>query len=193
MNGKENIIQRILSDADEKCRYILSEADEQIQNINKKAQSELSSDKEQLENRLVALDGERQRNTLAWAKLEVRKYILQQKQNLISSCYQKALNSLLSLDDAGTLALLGKLITKYAENNEHVRITPKDKNIVTQKFLDSFNLNLVLDDQIAQGNGGLVLLGEGYEKDLTLEKVVVYLRENTEAQVSATLFGDKND
>ena len=62
--------------------------------------------------------------------------------------------------------------------------------MVTQKFLDGFALDLKKKKKYLSAKGGVVLEGEGYDKDLTLEKLVDYVRGGTEAQVARVLFGE---
>ena len=51
-------------------------------------------------------------------------------------------------------------------------------------------MGLTLDKNSHDGRGGIILIGKGYEKNLTLETVTGYLREQTESQVATALFGD---
>lgn len=190
MNGKENIINKILADADMKCQEILSSAQEQAQQILDGARATVEAEKAQMAQKLAKISAERTRNSLATAKLEARKYKLQKMQQLISSCYQKALAQLANLSGEQRKAFVAKLLEKYAEQGETVRICSADKDVVTQSFLDGFGKNLVLGTQFVQAQGGIVLEGKNYDKDLTLEKLVAYCREETESKVAAALFGE---
>lgn len=192
MNGKENIIQRILADADSKCDYIAGEAQAKAQQIAQAAEQSAKDERNALDERIKALSAERIRNSLAGAKLAARKYRLQKKQDLISVCYDKALSALAAMPQEQVKKFLSKLICDFAEDGERVCIAKKDETVVTQSFLNEFGKNLVLDDRRIQADGGIVLVGDGYEKDLTIAKLVAYARERTEAQVSEALFGDNN-
>ncbi len=190
MNGKENIINKILADADMKCQEILSSAQENAQRISDSARVAADAEKAQFDEKLQKLSAERARNSLATAKLEARKYRLAKMQQLIYLCYQKALEKLANLSAQERKALIGKLLEKYAEKGETVRICNGDKDIVTQSFLDSFGKDLLLGKEFLQAKGGIVLENKNYDKDLTLEKLVAYCRERTESKVAAALFGD---
>ncbi len=193
MSGKENIINKILADADNKCAEILSTAESQAQEIADGAREYAENEQANVNRRLEVLREERQRNSLATAQLEARKYKLLQKQKLISACYEKALTELANLDKKQKIAFLTKLIKTYAERGETVFISSADKDVVTQKFLDGFGLDLTLGKTYIESSGGLVLSGENYDKDLSLEKIVAFAREQTEAKVASALFGDKNE
>ena len=190
MNGKENIINKILSDADDKCAKILAAAEENAARIKEQAEQSANLDKQALDARVETLTAERIRNRVATAELDARKYKLAEKQRLIALCYDKAATSLANMSAHDKIAFVTKLLNQYAENGETVRIAKVDENVITQKVLDSVNKKLKLDNKFHSDKGGVVLIGNGYEKDLTLTSVVNYLREQTEGKVASALFGE---
>ena len=189
MNGKENIINKILSDADDKCRKILEQADSQAKSILDAAEASIAKDRAELDARIQVASAERIRNSIATAELEGKKYRLNAKQRLISRCYDVAYECLLKQSDKERLALIGTLLDKYAEKGETVYVAEKDGKLVTQKYLDGFNKELKLGKRYIKADGGVVLEGDGYEKDLTLSRVIRYAREQTESRVAAALLG----
>ena len=193
MNGKENIINKILSDADAKCAKIIATAEAQAQDIIAAAEAAIAKDRADLDTRIVAASAERIRNSVATAELEGKKYRLNAKQQLISKCYEVAYQRLLKQSDQERLALIGSLLDKYAEKGETVYVAEKDGKLVTQKYLDGFDKGLKLGKRYIKADGGVVLEGVGYEKDLTLARVIAYAREQTEGKVAETLLGVKNE
>ena len=193
MNGKEKIINKILSDADTKCQGILDQANAQAQQIIAAAEASILKDKTELDARIEAATAERIRNRVATAELDGKKYRLNAKQQLINKCYDLAYQQLLKQNDKERLALIGTLLDKYAEKGETVYVTEKDAKLVTQKYLDSLNKGLKLGKKYINADGGIMLEGDGYEKDLTLSRVIAYAREQTEGKVAVALLGDKNE
>ena len=192
MNGKENIINKILSDADTKCQKILETANAQAKSIIEAAEASIANDRAELDARITATTAERIRNRVATAELDGKKYRLNAKQQLINRCYQLAYEQLLKQSDKERLALIGSLIDKYAEQGEVVYVAEKDGKLVTQKYLDGFERGLKLGKRYIAADGGIVLEGAGYEKDLTLSRVIRYAREQTEAKVAEALLGVSN-
>ncbi len=190
MNGKENIISKILSDADTACAEAIKSAENQAQSISEKALSDIDADKQALNARIDVLSEERVRNRLATAELDARKYKLNAKQKLISACYDNAYGKLKAMSNKEKEAFLTRLLKTYAEKGETVSVCKADKDVVTQKFLDGLNMNLVLGKTYIDADGGVVLAGKGYEKDLTIKSVLAYIREKTEGQVANALFGE---
>lgn len=191
MNGKENIIARILADADARAKSIVDEANARAQHAQDAARESAQADRAALEQKIVALTAERKANALSNAKLDARKYLLAGKQKLIADCYDKAKDTLLSMDATQKREFLTKLLGLYAEQGETVNYARADADIVTQQLLDGIGKGLVLG-QACDFEGGLVLCGKSYDKDLTLTKLVQYAREKTEAAVAAVLFGGDN-
>lgn len=190
MNGKENIISKILSDADEKCRQIIDSAKAQAESISQEAQAQAESEKAALTRRVSAMTAEKIANKQANAELDARKYVLAQKQKLISACYDKAYKQLVSMKGEDKAAFISRLIENFAEQGETVFACKADKDVVTQKFLDGFHKKLTLSKTYLDCDGGIVLSGEGYDKDLTLARVIAHVREKTEAAVASALFGE---
>ena len=193
MNGKENIINKILSDADTKCQKILDSAKGEAQSIVDAAEAAISRDRQELDARIAATTAERIRNRVATAELDGKKYRLNAKQQLINKCYQLAYEQLLKQSDKERLALIGSLLDKYAEQGEIVYVAQQDGKLVTQKYLDGFDKGLKLGKRYIVADGGIVLEGDGYEKDLTLGRVIRYAREQTEGRVAEALLGETHE
>ena len=193
MNGKENIINKILTESDARCAEILSAAEVSAKAIIDKAEQTIASDRVALDQRLQATAIERQRNRRATAELDGKKYTLMRKQQLISRCYELAYDKLLKLSDEDRLDLIGTLLEKHAEKGETVYVTQADAKGVTQMWLNGFDKDLKLGKKYIKADGGIVLEGDGYEKDLTLRSVVKYLREQTESKVSEMLLGEHDE
>ncbi len=189
MNGKENIINKILSDADCKCAEILTEAQSQAQEITESAKRAVEAEEKNLALRLERLSTESLRNGSASAQLSARKYKLLKKQQLVSACYEKVLTSLENMTADQKQDFIRKLLNDFAEDGETVFVADVDSKLVDQKFLNGTGKKLVLGGT-CRARGGVILQGDGYDKDLTLEKVVAYAREQTETAVAKALFGE---
>ena len=193
MNGKENIINKILADADAKCGEILSAAETQAKAILDEANETVKRDREVLQQRIDLTVAERKRNRVANAELDAKKYRLNTKQQLISRCYGLAYDRLCKLGEGDRLKLIGTLIDKYAEVGETVYVTQADAKSVTQTWLNGFDKQLKLGKKYLKADGGIVLEGEGYDKDLTLASVIRFTREQTESKVAEALIGVGNE
>lgn len=192
MNGQENIINKILSDADSRCACIVADAEKVALSTVQTAEQSVRDDSAALDKRIAAMKEERVRNARANAELDAKKYRLQIRQQLISSCYDEAYQRLAALNEEDRLDFVGGLLSRYAEEGETVYITKADSKLVTQGWLNGFEKRLKLGNRFIHADGGVVLEGNGYEKDLTLKRVVQYLREQTESEVALKL-GVRNE
>ncbi|MBR2974725.1 MAG: V-type ATP synthase subunit E [Clostridia bacterium] len=190
MNGKSKIIERILSDADSKCAEISAAAQLRAEQTVAQADSKIAQEKQALTERLQNQAQDIVKNKLANAALDARKYKLECKQNLIASCYDKALERLVKSTDAEYKKIISDLLNKFAEDGESVCIADKDADVITQRFLDGVGKDLTLSDKRINATGGVVIEGNGYDKDLTFEALVSYAKADTEATVAELLFGE---
>ena len=190
MNGKSKIIERILSDADSKCAEISAAAQLRAEQTLADAETKIAQEKQALADRLEKQSQDLVKNKLANAALDARKYKLECKQNLIASCYDKALDCLVKSTDAEYKKIISDLLNKFAEDGESVCIAQKDADVITQSFLDSVGKNLTLSAKRINAMGGIVIEGNGYDKDLTFEALVSYAKADTESTVAELLFGE---
>ncbi|MCM1043570.1 MAG: V-type ATP synthase subunit E family protein [Corallococcus sp.] len=190
MEGKSKIIARIMEDAEEKCQEISANAQQRADAIIAKAEDKIAAETHALDERISAVKSELNRTKSANAKLDARKYKLAQKQRLIETCYTEAIAKVGALSEAKYRDFLKKLIEQNAETGEKVAVSEKDAKIVTQKFLDGFGKKLTLSSCKLNSAGGLVLEGDGYDKDLTVEALISEVRNDTESVVASILFGD---
>ena len=191
MNGKENIIQRILDDAEVKCTQIVDNANKSAEQIVAQAKAVSQSDFALLQHKLEAQRNDKVNNAILQAQMESRKYALAQKQALIGQCYDKAKQSLASLSDKERGAFLRNVLTKFAEDGETVFVNANDSKLVTDKLLAETGKKLTLGKTTAGIDGGVILEGDGYVKDLSLTRLIDYARQNTEGAVAHALFGNE--
>ena len=187
MNGKENIINKILSDADERCAEIVADAERRAAQTVGAAEEAVKRDREALDGRLQAVLQEKLRNARANAQLDGRKYRLEVRQRLVTECYDEVHRRLAAMNEEDRLDFIGELLSKFAEDGEIVYVTKADSKGVTPAWLKGFDKNLTLGSKYIRAEGGVVLEGDGYEKDLTVASVVRYLREKTEGAVADAL------
>lgn len=191
MNGKENIIKRILDDAQVKCAQIVDNANKSAEKIVAKAQSDAQDDFALLQTKLQKQHADKTNNAVLQAQLESRKYVLAQKQSIIGLCYDKAKDALANLGDKERSEFLRNVLTEFAEDGEVVFVNANDVKLITEQILASTGKKLVLGNTCAEIDGGVILQGDGYVKNLSLQRLVDYARQNTEGAVAHALFGNE--
>ena len=185
MSGKDAIIEKIISDADNRASAIISEAEEKARNNEKEALKEAEEAMKKAEESYSSIVSE------AIAEADVKKYRLALKQEVLGEVYSRAERKLKELGDEKYLAFIKKLFEEYAEGGEEVVIASSDEKRVTQSFLDKElpQLKLKITGK-GDFEGGFVLTCDKYDKTVTFGNLMRQYREETEAEIAAYLFGE---
>ena len=190
MSGKEAIIEKILAQAEELCAKTLEDAEQKAASVLQRSAEQIESKKAAAEQKATEDAAEILRRRKSVADLEVRKYQLTVKQQLMDTAFRKAHQSVLEMDDKTYLQLISKLLIKYAENGETLTVGKKDAKRITQDFVDKTVKNKKITVSSLQGDfdGGFVLSGNGYDKNLTLKVLLESVRSELEPKIAAVLF-----
>ncbi len=187
MSGKEVIISKIVLSAEEKSNEILTLAKNESEQLIAKAQKIASDKLEQAENIAKQNEDETIVRRVAVARLDAQKYLLAQKSELLKSVYSSVVHNLRA-NKENYVKFLTAQIKAHAEQGDQVVISQNDVSIITQSFLNEFDLDLVLSEKVGSFLGGVILSSKAYDKDLTLESIANELRNETEIEVAKILF-----
>lgn len=118
--GKQDIIGRILSDAEAEASAMLEEAASRAESIRKNAEDAAAREREKAQKecekkRLALLEGRR-----AAARLDAQKIALSGKRRVIDVVYGRAEDRLSKLEEGASLALVSSLLERYAEKGDEV-------------------------------------------------------------------------
>jgi len=127
----------------------------------------------------------------AQARLVSSKIMLTAKQEAIDDVIAAAKSHILGLPDKDYFEFIFKLIIKHSTGGEEVVFSKRDKSRVPKDFLQKFSANklsITFSDKIHQGDGGVILEGEGYDKNLTVDVLFESVRDNIETELAELLF-----
>jgi len=136
-------------------------------------------------------DDSREKAALS-AVQEGRKQLNTEKQKLIASVFDKALETLLSLEDEQYLALLCQLTRQAASDSKggQIMLNAKDKERFGQALLTEFApMGLTLCDETANIAGGVVIRRGKIEINCALEEMIRSLSDEKSFAVASVLFG----
>ncbi len=184
------LCESILSDARAEAEKIISEAEAyreaQKSLAEKNAEEYLSAAKARAESDAQILLSRRKNAS----ELRTQKSILAAKQQIVGKVYQDAYSRLLALKKADYLAFVKKLIATFAQTGDKVIISencPIDAGeLESDEACKKFYLTV---EKTGKFDGGIILSGEKFDKDLTFSALVSDARERTEAEIAAKLFG----
>ena len=190
MNGKENIIEKIISDAREKAKNIVDTAvyDGAMREKATAEWVEKFLDGQRVILKKDCLEVEERRKTLA--ELDRRKLILKTKQDIIGEIIDGALKRLQGMPKKEYLSFIVVLLSEYAENGEQILLSC-DK-VISKADLEKeqvvIDKNLSVLNERGDFIGGIQLIGKVSDRDLSFNAILEEKKETLTAKIVAELF-----
>ena len=185
----QNIVEKILSDAQVEAQGIVANAEKRREEILSKANVVA------LERRLQA-EANAEKNAkstlekrLADARLESSKILLKEKRKAVDSVYALALQRLLSLEKEDCLALYSALLEKYAEAGDEVFLA---KNFAYEQELCALPViekcGITVSKSRIDIDGGMRLVGKLADKELSFTALLTADKDRNQAELARKLF-----
>ena len=192
MNGIDEIINKIISDAEAQANSITQSSEARIQSMRDEADEKIKTRKEDYEKQLSFYKSETERRRTTVADLDIKKELLKKKKELVLQVFESALQKLNALDKKEYLELIGKMIEQNASDGDEVIICSKDEKVITKAFVEQIakkkNITLKLSDKRGDFSGGIILSSDKLDKNLTFDVELKNIAEEYEAKISAMLF-----
>ncbi len=192
MSGKDAIIDKIRADAKDVMTGISEDANKKGMEIIHNAQNDAKvySDKQMTES--YAERDEIIRRKITVANLEVKKTLLAAKQELLKKAFDEASEAIRS-DKKGYEALLIGMM-KCAGDGDEITFSARDKSLVSDEWFLSAckkaGKKLIKNKTFGDFSGGILIAGQGSDKNFTLEVELAGVREEYEPQIAKLLFGE---
>jgi len=188
----ENLISRILSDANATADSIVSKATESAKNSIQQAQQRAMDLRQRAH---VEMEEQRKKaleSKATVAEIDAKKQVLMAKVECIDEVFALALKKLCDMDSNKQTEFVLRMIDKYATKGDVV-VLAKGNKIDKQVLLGSkafVERDLKMGDE---GNfaGGLVLCGEKFDKRLTYEELLQEERSTLQGEIFARLIKDE--
>lgn len=188
--SKEAIVEKILSDASIRAESFVSEQSERADDI-------LADVAEQCKTYIYAFKAETEKMTAdiesrakTVAELDAKKLLLATKTRLLDEVFARAVNKLATLDKAQSKKLLLGMLG-VAEDGDTVILGERQKGCLTKGDIDAFakerGIKLTLSGETGDFDG-MILRGNGVDKNLTYAVEVALLREEIETQIAKEIF-----
>lgn len=192
MAGTDAIINKILADAEEKASQIKTQSkidcDEVIANATSEAKKMMD---EVVENKQSVID-ETVKRQKAVAELDAKKIVLKAKKDAIDEAFRLAKEQLNGLSSEKYFEVVSNMISTYAEDGDVVTLSAKDKKLITKAKLDKIatakNIKLTLNKEYGDFEGGVILSGNGMDKNLTFDVELKTLRDEMETEIADMIF-----
>jgi len=194
----KDISEKIISDARIQADKIIAQAEDNANNIIKKGKKEADNIKNIISYKYNQEASLIKSKILTEANLEAKKNILSEKQKIIENVFNKALESILKLDDKDYLNIIKKMILDNIETgDETIFIDRLDKKKISESFIEDINKELKskgekgelkLSTSYLPIKGGVVIGSGKIRKNISLEFLLKKIREELEIQISKDLF-----
>lgn len=187
--GKQEIIERILADAETEAAEILRSANVRAEEIISAANARADEQRAEAQAEANArakriLDGK-----AASARLDSAKIMLAEKRRVMDEIYARALKKLLEMKERDTLNLLERLLSEYAEEGDEIVFA---SNFAYAKGVAALPVikerKLKISSERAQISGGCILRGALSDKDLSYAALLNADKEEYQAEIAAKLF-----
>lgn len=190
--SKELIIEKILSDAQQKASEIIATAEQKAEKLVKDAETEAAQTMQRAVSEAKNLVPELLRRKLSVAELEVKKIRLKAKQDVLENVFEQAMQAIRALPKQEYLAFIENMLIAASEDGDIVIVAEADKADVTQAFIDKIaakkGIKLSIGKAYGSFAGGLMLESKSCTKNMTLELELASLREEREAKIARMIF-----
>jgi V/A-type H+-transporting ATPase subunit E len=189
--SKEAIIEKIISDGQKKADAILLEAREKADEILADAASECKTYYDQSVYEMNKQVDDILARGKTVAELDAKKLQLGAKAQILETVFSSALDKLLALDKKALKGLLVGMLAN-AEDGDVVIISANEKDVLTEKDVKDFaakkGIKLSLAKEFGDFKGGLMLRGNGIDKNFTFEVEIAMIRDEIEMNIAKELF-----
>lgn len=193
MTGLEKIVQQIQSEAQQAADAVIAQANAEAAEIANKAQEEGKA-------QIALIEAQSKTdvaNVLSAAKsaaaLQVRRAVLEAKQELIGKVIDDTQKSIYLLTDDEYFALILKMVKKFAlpERGEILFSASDLKRLpadFSAKLAEAAPAGLIVSDETRKIDGGFVLIYGGVEENCSFDALFYAARENLQDKVQELLF-----
>ena len=182
MQGKQKIIDDILSSAKATAASLVSEAEESAASETEELRAQLEAAKKESLKRAEQAAKELYDGQVKLGELEANKALLAAKQACVAAVYYGVKRKILAAKDAEYLKILQNAIVRYCEDGDEVIAAKSDKRVTAEwvkKVSAAAKKKLTLSKEKGDFEGGVMLRNSRYDRDLTVDAIVEELKERT--------------
>lgn len=198
MAGIEKIKEKILLEAEQKAKSNVAEANKNAEAILKRAEVTTNLKVQEIAKKTEQSISEKKRIIISMNDLELKKELLNTKQELIGMAFDKALEKLSSLQFDNAQDFIKKMIVQNSETGaEELLLSDQLKPICDSNFMEDVNQRLLkvgkkgavrISNNCSDIKSGFVLKNGGIELNCSFEAILKTYRDELESTVVGLLF-----
>lgn len=192
----EQVVKKILADADTEAAKIKAEADEKLTDEQSKLDEQLNEYKKQTDKLAQKAAQDTKDHLLAAARMDIAKQFLAEKRKIIDDIFDKARTQMQNLPDSDYTTLMTKLMLQAIETGDEEIIVGKDEKRIDQKFIKNINRelgpgfkgNLRLANETQNLTAGFILKRGKIKNNVSLDVLLHRARKELEIELAKKLF-----
>lgn len=194
----EQVVNKIISEAQDQADKIVAEAKEAAQAQLVKLDAQVSDFRKETEALAAEAADDKKSRMLAMARMDIRKEHLAAKVDLLDKVFDQARQKICSMpDDQYRQLIIDLMVSAVESGDEQVLIgnneTRIDTNLikeVNRKLGPGFKGNLMLANETAEIDSGFILKRKKVQVNVSGEILIAKAREELEIELSGELFED---
>ncbi len=183
MSNLDNLVQKILDDAQERANAIIEDANKVKEDIIESKVKVANENKKRIIERATAEANLLKERVISGAELKVRNEKLKAKQTVIDRVFDLAKESLKKLDEDKYISYLTNTLKTLKLNGDEVLVVPEKM----KKKVKTLGLFIKVSDNEAVDSGFLIK-GKGIMLNYTFDSLIEHYREELETEIAQSLF-----
>ena len=187
--GTQQIVERILSDAQAEAESIIKQAEEKAAQTSAEASLRSEERRKQAEAEMQEKRSGILEKKAALARLDSAKLLLKEKRKVVDAVYDEAHSRLLELSKENTVSLINTLLMQYAEDGDELFFA---KNFAYCKDVELLPVikqkGLVIAEEKKEIDGGIWLKGKISDKNLSYSALLEMDKEAHQTELIQELF-----
>ena len=186
----EQVVQKILDDANAKAAEITEQEQKTLQAEKDKLNAELKNYNDQTKLLAKQAGEDTELQILASTRMEVANELLAQKRQLLDNVFAESAEQIIKLPDSEYLSLMEKLMKQAVRFGSEEVIVSKDETRIDDAFVKKINENLKLSDEKGGFKAGFVLKQGNIKVNVSIDVLLAQARRELEIELAKELFSD---
>lgn len=182
MDKLDNIIAKIISDANKKASDIMVEANNNIEKYTLLKENDKNKEIEKLRKDFISTKNLELERINSEIELKSRNILLSAKKDIISNIFDKLYSSVQELDDDRYISYVNNILqNRIKQENEILMIPKKYENVLSKIEVKNGQVSDKIKD-------GFVIEYRGIEENYTLNSMIKFNSEIIENRITELLF-----
>lgn len=192
----EQVVEKIISDAQSQAQKIKEDASKQLADEQKKNDAELVRFREETDKLASQAAEDKKQRMLAAARMETAKNKLAAKRDILNQVFERAAQKILEQNDDDYKRLMSNLMKKAVETGDEEILVAQDESRIDNDFMKKLNRelgngfkgNLRLSNEKVPGKAGFILRRGKVRTNVTLKVLLEQAAEALETEIADELF-----